>query len=391
MPSLSKMRFGLTTILVFMGLCGWGHTALQAEVAAAPIPPGTELLSNGDFASATKDPAWPDDWKKKPWITWETGNGAHYLRFVAPEPGKDFELSRTLSLPVSQGIKALQVTVRYRTSNLKIGAKKEANARVTFDLIDAVRIKFSAPASMTLSDHAADWTVATRSFNVPAGAVTVAISFGLSQVDAGTLDLAGISVKSVPETPASVPAAATASSDVPIRREGDRTIIGYGKPSVWFINPYVDVLGHDFSLGITNLVRQAREQGHPIAVGVANDLDAVNQENEENMIYVFSYKNIRFALPAKARRMVFLNTWLTPVVQWPADRTGKKDVVLLGSKTLHNNGDGLATDKDRWQQIQKNDPSLTRTVLDSTGYYLPMPLWRTALLKIVLDEPGQGT
>jgi hypothetical protein len=201
-----------------------------------------------------------------------------------------------------------------------------------------------------------------------------------------------VRVKPIPA--ADVPAKIAASKDavaadaIPIRREGPHTIIGYGTPHIWFIHPYVDVVGHDFDLGITNLVREARGKNHLIAVGVAPSLDAVNQADEKNTTYVFTYKNINYPLPEQAHRLMFFNTWLLPEIAWPAARTGRKDVVVIGSKTLHNNGDGLAANKDRWWQIQKDDPDLTLTVLDATGYYLPLPVWRTALLNLVLSEQG---
>jgi hypothetical protein len=179
---------------------------------------------------------------------------------------------------------------------------------------------------------------------------------------------------------------ATLDNSVPIRREGAHTIIGYGVPKIWFIHPYVDVLGHDFDMGISHLVQEAREHGLSIAVGVAEKLDDTNLSDEKHTTYVFSYKNINYALPGEARRMVFLNTWLLPGVKWPDSRSDKRDVVLLGAKTLHNNGDGLATDKDRWWLIQKSDPGLSLNVLDGAGYFLPISVWRSALLKVILED-----
>ena len=255
MPSYLRMRMAW----VIVGMAALTGALGAVDTAdAGPLSPGTELFSNPNFANATHDPTWPDDWRRKPGVTWQAD-----------------------AAPVAAG--------------------------------DAV----------------------------------------------------------------------------PIRREGPHTIIGEGKPTVWFIHPYVDVVGHDFDTGITNLVRQAREQGHPLAVGVAASLDGIDTADEANTTYVFTYKNINYPLPEKAHRLVFLNTWLRPSVSWPALRVGQKDVVLIGSETLHNNGDGLAADKDRWWQIQKADPSLSLTVLDSTGYYLPISVWRTALLKILLQDSSK--
>ncbi len=385
MPSSFRMR--MAWVIVGMVALTVALRAADA-VGAGPLSPGAELFSNPDFAQATHDPAWPDDWRRKPGITWQAEKKAHYLRFTAPEPSKDIELWRDLAIP--PGTKAMALTIRYRTHDLKIGVAKNAGAGASVTIFDAVRIKFSpGPSPLIFSNRATDWTEASVKFMVPDNATSLTLDFGLTQVDAGTLDIADISLK--PISPSDVPTVAPVAvgDAVPIRREGPRTIIGEGKPTVWFIHPYVDVVGHDFDAGITNLVREAREQGHPLAVGVAESLDGIDTVDEANTTYVFTYKNINYPLPEKARRLVFLNTWLKSSVSWPATRAGQKDVVLIGSKTLHNNGDGLATDKDRWWQIQKDDPSLSLAVLDSTGYYLPIAVWRPALLKILLEDSSK--
>jgi hypothetical protein len=324
-------------------------------------------------------------------MTWESEKDFHFLRLSTGSPSKEISTGRELSIP--PGVKAVQISIRYRAKDVKLVASKDAGLRANFVFLDAVKIKFTpSPEPLALSGRATDWTVATAKIAVPDDAATLEMSVGMFQVLSGTLDLADVSVKPIsasdlPKNPSLAAASATDDS-VPIRREGPRTIIGYGKPAIWFIHPYVDVLGHDFDMGISHLVQQAREKGYSIAVGVSGSLDAVDQADAKNTIYVFTYKNIGYPLPAAAHRMIFLNTWLVPETEWPASRTGKKDVVLIGSKMLHNDGDGLAVNKDRWWQIQKDDPGLTLTVLDGAGYYLPMSLWRSALLKIVLDEPA---
>jgi hypothetical protein len=367
---------------------------LRAASPGAVDPSGAPLLSNGDFSVAIQNPAWPDDWKQKPGIDWEAEGGVHYLRFAAG-PSQSIELAREIFMPPTSGIRALQITVRYRTHDLKIGAGKGRDAQISLHFFDAVRIEFDpAPEPIVFSSDASNWTVVTRNVAVREHATSVVVALGLNRVEGGTVDIASISLKSAPVAKAPQPTATSPAAEAsaptavtPIRREGDRTIIGYGSPSVWFIHPYVDVLGHDFDMGIDHLVEQARAQGHPLAVGVANTLEPVTERYEANTIYVFSYKNINYPLPADAKRMVFINTWLTPSVAWPASRTGKDDVVVLGSRTLHNNGDGLATNKDRWMQIQKDDPALSITLLDATGYYLPISIWRTAVLKAIEEPP----
>jgi hypothetical protein len=365
---------------------------VRAEENARPAPSATELLSNHDFSSAKKDPSFPDDWHRKPWMTWEIEKGFHFLRLSTTTPAQEISAGRELGL--APGVKAVQVSIRYRTNGVKLTGAKGAGLGANLVFLDAVKIRFAPPPDpLVLRDQAHDWMLATAKIAVPDHAATLGMSVGMLQVQSGTLDLADVSVKPiaaedvVPPRAAVLDASVSSDQRLPIRRDGAHTIIGFGTPTIWFIHPYVDVLGHDFDTGVSHLVQQAREKGRSIAVGVAGNLDEADQADAKDTIYVFSYKNINFPLPAEAHRIIFLNTWLLPETKWPASRTGKKDVVLIGSKSLHNDGDGLATNKDRWWQIQKNDPDLELTVLADTGYYLPMSLWCSALLKVILEEP----
>ena len=374
---LYKQIVGAAALLVILGLAA----------GAAVVPDAAELLSNHDFSSAKKDATFPDEWHRKPWMTWESEKDFHFLRLSTATPSADISAWRDLGIPA--GVKAVQVSIRYRTAGIKLRSAKDAGLRVSLVFLDAVKIKFAPlPEPVVLSGNTKEWTVATAKIAVPQDATTLWFSIGMFQVQAGTLDLADVSVTAIPSTDApAVLATASTDNPVPVRREGTHTIIGYGAPKIWFIHPYVDVLGHDYDMGISHLVQQAHDKGRSIAVGVAETLDDADMADARNSIYVFSYKNIGYPLPEQASRMIFLNTWLLPETTWPASRPGKKDIVFLGAKTLHNNGDGLASNKDRWWQIQKGDPDLTLTVLDGAGYYLPMSLWRSALLKLILEQP----
>jgi hypothetical protein len=371
---------------------------VSAETGSAAQPsvvaPTGELLSNHDFSSARKDPAFPDEWHRKPWMTWESEKDFHFLRLATTKPSEDVSVWRDVGIP--HGVKAVQIAVRYRTEGIiTLSGAGPSGVHANFIFLDAVKIKFAPPPEpLELQTESKDWIVSTAKMAVPENATTLWFSVGMFQDQTGTLDLAEVSI--TPISSADLPAAPVANSasldnSVPIRREGAHTIIGYGAPKIWFIHPYVDVLGHDFGMGISHLVQQAHEQGDSIAVGVAEELDDKNLSDQKGTTYVFSYKNINFPLPDGAHRMIFLNTWLLPEVNWPASRVGKKDVVLIGTKTLHNNGDGLAANKDRWWLIQKTDPGLSLTVLDGTGYFLPMSLWRSALLKLILEDSTART
>ena len=199
-------------------------------------------------------------------------------------------------------------------------------------------------------------------------------------------DVAAISVITTDAKDAAPYTPALTVAGVAIRRDGDHTIFGPGTPTVWFIHPYVDVLGHDFADGFRQIVRDAAKRGHPLTIGCAMQLDPASLADQANTTYVFSYKNIDYPLPADAHKLIFLNTWLRPNVQWPP-RPTEHDIAYLGSRTLGNDGDGKAADKSRWNQIATDDPTLSLHVLDKVGYYLPLKTWT----KLVLDGIAPAT
>jgi hypothetical protein len=366
---------------------GTGSLLSATEVPPAPSP---SLVPNGDFTT------WPGGWRPEPGITWNSHPGTPFLQLSTDPSGKPVTLFRSLSVP--PGVQALQATIRYQAPSLKTGSKKDAAAGLFFSLTDAVKIPvLPTPHPLLIPQKTSSWTQAETRFKVPAGTSSIEIRFGLLGGETGSLDLQSLSLTPIPETevPTATADPATSdsqrSADLPIRREGDRTIIGSGQPTVWFIHPYVDVLGHNFSDGLMTLVRQMTAQGHPLAVGVSPTLEPALLQDEPHTTYVFSYKNINYPLPEQAQRLIFINTWLLPSVTWPALRQGKKDVVLIGSRMFNNDGDGLATNKSRWYQIQKDDPSLRLTVLNSTGFYLPLAVWRIPLTKLLLEDYSKST
>jgi len=155
------------------------------------------LLSNGDFQLATADPTWPDDWPKGAGITWETDSGKHFLRLVSQKPGQHLMAYR--EIPIPPGIKNVQVTIRYRTSGISPGVQNWMDARAIFHFIDDSRKVLSPdPGPMDFSSDAADWTVASAQYAVPAGATKMMLMPSLFMVAAGTLDLAEVDVTAAP-------------------------------------------------------------------------------------------------------------------------------------------------------------------------------------------------
>jgi endoglucanase len=202
-PSFRHARLVLATLAVF-GLLACGLTTLRGQAAAptsaTPTPSageGSNLVSNGDFQSATTDPTWPDNWAKGAGITYETEDGKHFLRLTQTEPGKMLMAYREIS--ILPGVTKLTITLRFRSSNIAVGAQKYMDARAIFHFIDSSRkIVKGDPKTIDMTKDADSWTEKTEVCDVPSGAEKLQLMPSLFQVSAGTLDLAEVSVTPTP-------------------------------------------------------------------------------------------------------------------------------------------------------------------------------------------------
>jgi hypothetical protein len=165
--------------------------------ASAASAPATNLVSNSDFALATQDPTWPDDWGHGTGISWQIEGGKHFLRLVQQQPGALLMAYREIAIPA--GTKNLQITFRYRTSGIVHGTQNWMDARAIFHFLDADRKPMPPdPHFIGFSTRASDWTDATEQCPVPEGATRLALMPALFKAQAGTLDLAQVTVTSLP-------------------------------------------------------------------------------------------------------------------------------------------------------------------------------------------------
>ncbi|MET0263935.1 MAG: glycoside hydrolase family 5 protein [Rariglobus sp.] len=169
-------------------------TANQAKVAAK-LEAGGAILSNGNFETPNKAGDRPADWGNAgTWGTDEDGN--RFLRLTSTEPGKTVMTFRSITLPA--GVKALELTLRWRITNLKPGAMGWHDARIMMDIKDASGKKLSpSPGALYSRNNTKDgaWLERTTSFLVPEGAVTLDLMPSLFEVKAGTFDLDDIVLK----------------------------------------------------------------------------------------------------------------------------------------------------------------------------------------------------
>jgi len=188
-------------LAIFLSPIISGGIALYGEDTNTPpanAAPAVSLVSNGDFSTASNDPSWPDNWSKGAGISWETENGKHFLRLTAQKPDQHLMAYREIAIP--PGVKSLVITIRYRTAGIVTGTEKWYDARAIFHFMDDARKTVPTdPPPMSFRTDASDWTVATEQCVVPDGATKLVLMPSLFKVQAGTLDLAEITV--TPATP----------------------------------------------------------------------------------------------------------------------------------------------------------------------------------------------
>lgn len=177
------------------------NTAILATMMAVALAPSAllaaddNLFANGNFEADSKAAGWPDGWPRaKAGGSWETEAGNHFLRLKSGTPGSMVMLYQQLQIPADA--KALQLTWRWRSTDLKPGAQAWFDARIMMDFKDANGQKLKPSPSAPYMRKSTDaWVERTISFLVPAGAQTLDFMPALFQVESGTLDLDDVVIK----------------------------------------------------------------------------------------------------------------------------------------------------------------------------------------------------
>ena len=179
-------------------------TAAAQQRAAATLATGGSLVTNGNFETPNKAGDAPADWGRAGWGTDPDGN--RFLRLVSTVPGKTVMTFRSVSIPADA--KALELSLRWRITDLKPGAMPWHDARIMMDVKDASGNKLKpGPGPLYSRSNTKDgaWVSRTTSFLVPEGGVTLDLMPSLFEVKAGTFDIDDIVLK--PTDPTAIIAA----------------------------------------------------------------------------------------------------------------------------------------------------------------------------------------
>jgi len=150
---------------------------LQAETAASLIP-NSNLETNADGWNLPPDTA--------SWLTEPGGN--HFIRLKSAAPHEMVMIHRSIEIPA--GTKALQLTWRWRVTDLKTGRLPWHDARIIFELVDASGKKTSVqPDPVYANENIPRWEQKSVSFLIPADAARLKLMPALFEVSRGTLDI----------------------------------------------------------------------------------------------------------------------------------------------------------------------------------------------------------
>jgi endoglucanase len=184
--------------------------AARRAKAAELLAERGSLVSNGDFETPQKkSPSKPEGWAVPKTGSWEDEDGNHFARIVA-EPKRTTLLYRTIDLPA--GVEALELTFRWRITDLKPGKEAWYDARTMLEFVDAAGKKIPGkPSPVYTRSSTKGWVERKTKFLVPKDALALEFMPALFEVERGTFDLDDVVLK--PTDPAILVAEAKARAE----------------------------------------------------------------------------------------------------------------------------------------------------------------------------------
>lgn len=170
--------------------------AVRRKNAAALLQKEGSLIPNATFEADSNADAWPDTWGKLKEGSWVEEEGNHFLRMQNQEPGKTVMIHRAVDIP--EGVKALDLSWRWRVTNLKPGKEPWFDARFMLQFRDAEgKIMPSKVPPPYTRGNTKGWQDRSAKFMVPEEALTVEVMPSLFQVNGGTMDLDNLVIRPV--------------------------------------------------------------------------------------------------------------------------------------------------------------------------------------------------
>jgi endoglucanase len=183
----------------------------DAQIAKTISADGS-LIANGNLQTDADGDGAPDGWgkiKAGSGISFETEGDNKFLRLTSIEPFKMVLFYKAVMLPTTA--KAIEITWKQRTTNLKRGKQNFHDARIMSTFINSAFQKVkNGPLLASASKNTDGWVEKSKSVLVPEGAAGIALMPTLFMVETGTYDLDDFVVKAT--DPANLIAAAEAKA-----------------------------------------------------------------------------------------------------------------------------------------------------------------------------------
>ncbi len=158
------------------------------EKAAKLLAETGSLIVNGGFEKKDKNLDRPEGWGSEgKGVTFETEGENHFLRITAAKPGEMTMLFR--EIPVPAGVPALQLSWKYRLSDMKKGELPWYDARILIKAVDAANKAKDIGNPYASKNTDGKWIEKSTSFLIPEGTVKLQFMPCLFRVNSGTFDL----------------------------------------------------------------------------------------------------------------------------------------------------------------------------------------------------------
>ncbi len=174
---------------------------LVAFTAGIGFAQSGNLFPNGEFNTPNSAGTWPAKIGKPNKGSYEWGDeaGERFIRMTSTTPLETVLFYQQIGL---NGAQAVEMTIKARVTGLVKGPKSWFDVRIMGDFRDSGSKKIKDFKPVVFGRDTDGWVERTVTIPVPDGAVFMAIMPSLLQVNAGTLDIASITVKPVtPDTP----------------------------------------------------------------------------------------------------------------------------------------------------------------------------------------------
>ncbi len=195
---------------VLLGLIT-GLLVIPAHFLQAAETPAASIATNGDFQTDADGDDVPDGWAPpKAGVSYATEETNRYLHLASPKAGEMVLTYRQFHLP--RGAKALELSWKQRTVDLKVGKNPWFDARILLQGKNAAgeKIAGSLPAPNT-NKSSGEWVEKSVKFLVPEGARVLEFMPTLFQVQSGTFDIDDVVLRETDAAP--LVAAAKAKAD----------------------------------------------------------------------------------------------------------------------------------------------------------------------------------